>query len=270
MRHDRTDREGGTASDASRSGPTTRFVSATTSGRRVLVVLPTYNERDNLGPITDGILGATSDVDVLVVDDDSPDGTGRLADEIAAREKRVRVLHRARKEGLGRAYLAAFASALSDGYELVVEMDADFSHDPKYLPQMLARAEDVDLVIGSRYMAGGGSRGWGLGRRLLSHGANLYARTILCVGVHDLTSGFKCFRREVLETVGLPTVASAGYAFQVELTFRALRHGFRVSEMPIVFVDRRRGHSKMSWADVLEAATCVWSMRFSRSFDRRR
>src|SRR5262252_7183690 len=244
-------------------------MSATTSRRRVLVVLPTYNERDNLGPITNGILGATSGVDVLVVDDNSPDGTGRLAGEITTREKRVRVLHRARKEGLGRAYLAAFASALADGYELVVEMDADFSHDPKYLPEMLARAEDSDLVIGSRYVAGGGSRGWGFSRRLLSQGANIYARRILRVGVLDLTSGFKCFRREVLEAIGLPTVVSAGYAFQIELTFRALRHGFRVSEMPIVFVDRRRGHSKMSWAGVLEAATRVWSMRFSQPFDRR-
>src|SRR5262249_4520426 len=186
-----------------------------------------------------------------------------LADEITAREKRVRVLHRARKEGLGRAYLAAFASALFDGYELVVEMDADLSHDPKYLPEMLARAEDDDLVIGSRYVAGGGSVGWGLGRRLLSQGANLYARTVLRVDVHDLTSGFKCFRREVLDTIGLPTVGSAGYAFQIELTFRAVRHGFRVSEMPIVFVERRRGHSKMSWPVVLEAATRVWSLRLS-------
>jgi dolichol-phosphate mannosyltransferase len=159
---------------------------------------------------------------------------------------------------------------LSDGYELVVEMDADFSHDPRYLPEMLARAEDADLVIGSRYVAGGGSKGWGLGRRLISLGANLYARTILRVGVRDLTSGFKCFRREVLQAIGLPTVASAGYAFQIELTFRAIRHGFRVSEMPIVFVDRRRGHSKMSWAVALEAVTRVWSMRFSQFFDRRR
>ena len=231
--------------------------------RRVLVVLPTYNERDNLGPVTNGILSATSDVDVLVVDDNSPDGTGRLADEITAREKRVRVLHRARREGLGRAYRAAFASALSDGYELVVEMDADLSHDPKYLPEMFARAEDADLVIGSRYVAGGGSVGWGLGRRLLSQGANLYARTILGVDVHDLTSGFKCFRREVLERISLPTVASVGYAFQIELTFRAIRLEFSVSEMPIVFVDRCRGHSKMLWPVVLEAATRVWSLRCS-------
>jgi len=233
--------------------------------RRALVVLPTYNERENLGPITGRILAASAEVDVLVVDDNSPDGTGRLADEIAAREARVKVLHRSRKEGLGRAYLAAFAIALSDGYELLVEMDADFSHDPKYLPEMLARAKDADLVIGSRNVAGGGTSGWGLGRRLLSRSANLYARTILGVGVYDLTSGFKCFRRQVLEAIGLSTVASVGYAFQIELTYRAIRRGFRVVEMPIVFVERRSGHSKMSWAIAWEAATRIWALRCSRS-----
>lgn len=233
------------------------------SRRRALVVVPTYNERENLGPITSGILAASAEVDVLVVDDNSPDGTGRLADEIAAREPRVRVLHRARKEGLGRAYLAAFVIALSDGYEFVVGMDADFSHDPRYLPEMLARAKDTDLVIGSRYVAGGGTRGWALGRRLLSRNANLYARTILGVGVYDLTSGFKCFRRQVLEAIGLSTVACVGYAFQIELTHRTIRSGFRLVEMPIVFVERRSGHSKMSWAIVWEAVTRVWAMRYS-------
>lgn len=231
------------------------------SRRHALVVVPTYNERENLGPITSGILATTAEVDVLVVDDNSPDGTGRLADEIAARETRVRVLHRARKEGLGRAYLAAFAIALADGYEFVVEMDADFSHDPRYLPEMLARAKDTDLVIGSRNVAGGGTRGWGLGRRLLSRSANLYARTILGVRVYDLTSGFKCFRRQVLEAIGLSTVASVGYAFQIELTYRTIRSGFRLSEMPILFVERRSGHSKMSWAIAWEAATRIWAMR---------
>ena len=234
------------------------------SRRRALVVVPTYNERENIGPITGGILAATAEVDVLVVDDNSPDGTGRLADEIAARETRVRVLHRARKEGLGSAYLAAFAMALSDGYEFVVEMDADFSHDPSYLPEMLARAKDTDLVIGSRYVADGGTSGWALGRRLLSRSANLYARTILGVGVDDLTSGFKCFRRQVLEAIGLSTVASVGYAFQIELTYRTIRSGFRLVEMPIVFVERRSGQSKMSWAIAWEAATRIWAMRYSR------
>lgn len=234
------------------------------SRRRALVVLPTYNERENLGPITDRILAATAEVEVLVVDDNSPDGTGRLADEIAAREKRVRVLHRARKEGLGRAYLAAFAIALSEDYELVVEMDADFSHDPSYLPEMLARAKDADVVIGSRNVAGGGTSGWGLGRRVLSRSANLYAQAILGMGVRDLTSGFKCFRRQVLEAIGLSTVASVGYAFQIELTYRAVRSGFHVVEMPIVFVERRSGHSKMSWAIAWEATTRIWAMRISQ------
>jgi dolichol-phosphate mannosyltransferase len=237
--------------------------------RRVLVVVPTYNEHDNLGHIMSGILAATSEVDALIVDDNSPDGTGRLADEISARETRVRVLHRARKEGLGRAYLAAFGIALSDGYELVVEMDADLSHDPKYLPELIARADGADVVIASRTVPGGGTMGWGLGRRLLSRSANLYARTVLGVGVHDLTSGFKCFRREVLEAIDLSTIASAGYAFQIELTYRAVRCGFRVSEMPIIFVERRRGRSKMSWAVVWEAAAGVWPMRSWQSFDRK-
>jgi len=232
--------------------------------RRALVVLPTYNERDNLGPITGDVLAATSEVDVLVVDDNSPDGTGRLGDEISARETRVKVLHRPRKEGLGRAYLAAFAIALSDGYEFVVEMDADFSHDPTYLPEMLARAEDADLVIGSRNVSGGGTRGWSLHRRLLSQSANLYARTILSVGVHDLTSGFKCFRREVLEAIGLPTVASAGYAFQIELTYRAIRRGFRVSEMPIVFVERAGGTRRCRGPSCGRRPR-VWVMRASQS-----
>src|SRR5258705_8488634 len=190
--------------------------------RRVLVVLPTYNERDTLGPITNDILAAAADVDVLVVDDNSPDGTGRLADEITAREKRVKVLHRARKEGLGRAYLAAFASALSDGYELVVEMDADFSHDPRYLPEMLARAEDADLVIGSRYVAGGGSMGWGLGRRFVFLGADLFARTNLPVGGRGFTSGLKCFWGKGLQTNCPPPLAPPGHSFPQDRAFWAV------------------------------------------------
>jgi dolichol-phosphate mannosyltransferase len=229
-----------------------------------LVCLPTYDERENLGPVVTAILAATPEVDVLVVDDDSPDGTGRLADEISAREPRVQVLHRAGKEGLGKAYLAGFAWALARGYRLVLEMDADFSHDPRYLPGMLARAgADADLVLGSRWVPGGGTVNWGLGRKLVSRGGSLYARTILGVPVRDLTGGFKCFRREVLEAIDLPTVECSGYSFQIELTFRALRAGFRVVEVPIVFADRRVGRSKMSRAIVLEAIRKVWSMRRS-------
>jgi dolichol-phosphate mannosyltransferase len=228
---------------------------------RACVVLPTYDERENLPAIVPAILAASPEVDVLVVDDDSPDGTGRLADELAAREPRVRVLHRARKEGLGRAYLAGFEVALRAGYGRILEMDADFSHEPERLPALLAASRDADVVLGSRYVPGGGTRNWGLGRRLLSRGGSVYARTILGVRVHDLTGGFKCFRREVLERIDLPTVTSAGYAFQIELTWRALRAGFRVVEVPIVFADRRVGQSKMSRAIVLEALWKVWLIR---------
>jgi dolichol-phosphate mannosyltransferase len=234
--------------------------------RRALVCLPTYEERENIAPIVAAIHRAAPGVDVLVIDDASPDGTGALADEIAARDGRVNVLHRAGKEGLGRAYLAGFAWALERGYGLVLEMDADFSHDPKYLPILIARAEDADLVLGSRYVAGGGTVNWGLGRKLVSRGGSLYARTILGVGIRDLTGGFKCFRREVLEAIDLASVECSGYAFQIELTYRALRRGFRVAEVPIVFTDRRVGHSKMSRRIVLEAMRKVWSMRSSPFF----
>ena len=232
--------------------------------RPALVCLPTYDEADNLRPIVEAILAASPEVDVLVIDDDSPDGTGRLADEIAAREPRVQALHRSGKEGLGKAYLAGFAWALQRGYALVLEMDADFSHDPRYLPALLEAARRADLVLGSRNVPGGGTVNWGLGRRLLSRGGSLYARLILGLGIRDLTGGFKCFRREVLEAIDLPTVECSGYAFQIELTYRAVRKGFRVAEIPIVFADRRVGQSKMSRRIVLEAVRKVWSIRLSR------
>ena len=199
---------------------------------------------------------------MLVVDDSSPDGTGALADELAARERRVRVLHRPRKQGLGRAYLAGFDVALREGYGRILEMDADFSHDPAALPALLAASRDADLVLGSRYVPGGRTANWGLGRRLLSRGGSLYARAILGISVRDLTGGFKCFRREVLERIDLPTVRTTGYAFQIELTYRAVQRGFRVVEVPITFADRRVGQSKMSRAIVLEALWKVWAIRF--------
>lgn len=239
-------------------------MSQPSSRRRALVVLPTYNEAENLGPIVSAIFEASPDVDVLVVDDNSPDGTGRLADDLAAHEPRLTVLHRPGKQGLGRAYLAGFEVARQRGYELVIEMDADFSHDPKYLPEMIARAEHADLVVGSRNIEGGGAINWGVGRQVLSKGGSLYARTILGVPVHDLTTGFKCFRREVLDALDLETVTSTGYSFQIELTYRTIRAGFRVDEMPIVFVDRRVGQSKMSRAIFAEALWRVWAMRLSR------
>lgn len=231
--------------------------------RRSLVCLPTYDERDNVAPMVEAILAVDPKVEVLVIDDNSPDGTGEIADGIAAREPRVHVLHRAGKEGLGKAYLAGFAWALERGYGLVLEMDADFSHDPKYLPAMLAASRSADLVLGSRYVPGGGTVNWGLGRKILSRGGSFYARMVLGIGVRDLTGGFKCFRREVLESIDLPTVECSGYAFQIELTYRALRKGFRVAEIPIVFVDRRVGQSKMSRRIVLEGIRKVWSIRFS-------
>jgi dolichol-phosphate mannosyltransferase len=227
------------------------------------VCLPTYDEKDNVVPMTEAILAATADVDVLIIDDNSPDGTGQLADAIAAREPRVKVLHRAGKEGLGKAYLAGFDWALGHGYELILEMDADFSHDPECLPGMLEAARGADLVLGSRNVPGGGTVNWGLGRKIISRGGSLYARTILGIPVRDLTGGFKCFHRKVLESIDLPTVECSGYAFQIELTFRALRRGFRVVEFPIVFVDRRVGRSKMSKRIVLEALLKVWSIRRS-------
>ena len=231
---------------------------------RACVILPTYNERENLPQIAPAILAAAPELDVLVVDDNSPDGTGALADELAARVPRVKVLHREKKEGLGRAYLAGFAQALAAGYGRIIEMDADFSHDPARLPALLAASRDVDLVLGSRYVDGGGTVNWGAGRRLLSRGGSFYARTILGLGVRDLTGGFKCFRREVLEAIDLPSVRSSGYAFQIELTYRAVKRGFRVREVPITFVDRRVGKSKMSRRIVAEALWMVWKIRFSR------
>jgi dolichol-phosphate mannosyltransferase len=235
----------------------------TKPGRRALVCLPTYDERENIEAITAAILAAAPAVDILVIDDNSPDGTGVLADAIATREPRVKVLHRAGKEGLGKAYLAGFAWALERGYGLVLEMDADFSHNPRHLPALLAAVEGADLALGSRYVPGGGTVNWGVGRKLLSRGGSLYARTLLGLQIRDLTGGFKCFRREVLEGIDLGSVACTGYAFQIELTYRAVARGFRVAEVPIVFEDRRVGQSKMSKRIVVEALRKVWSIRAS-------
>ncbi|HRI63987.1 MAG TPA: polyprenol monophosphomannose synthase [Polyangium sp.] len=240
-----------------------RIVSPPSSfAARALVCIPTYNERDNIEAITRATLDVDNRVDILVVDDNSPDGTGKLADELAAKEPRLRVLHRPEKRGLGKAYLHAFREALALGYGFVVEMDADFSHDPRCLPKMIDEAtRGTHLVLGSRYVPGGGTVNWGIGRRILSRGGSLYARTILGVDVADLTGGFKCFRREVLEALDLDAIDSTGYAFQIEMTYRALRRGFVVEELPIVFEDRRVGQSKMSRAIFLEAIAVVWKLR---------
>ena len=229
---------------------------------RVLVLIPTYNEKDNVEPITREVLAAEPRCDVLVVDDNSPDGTGQLADELARKEPRIKVLHRTQKEGLGRAYIHAFRWALEQPYEFILEMDADFSHDPKSVPRLIDTARDgADLAIGSRYVEGGGTVRWGLGRKLISQGGSLYARTVLGVGVRDLTGGFKCFRRKVLESIDLNTIQASGYGFQIELTYRVLKSGFKVQEVPIIFEDRRLGTSKMSRKIFVEALSMVWKLR---------
>ena len=230
--------------------------------KRILIVTPTYNERDNLRGFLANLFDVLPSAHCLIVDDNSPDGTGELADELASKDDRVKVMHRAEKLGLGSAYLAAFQQGLRDGYDVLVEMDTDHSHDPRYLPAMVTELEaGGDLVIGSRNVPGGGVEGWGLGRHFLSKGGSLYSRAILGVSVHDLTSGFKMFRREVLEAIDLPGVHSEGYSFQIELTYRALRKGFRVREVPIIFVDRRAGASKMSRRVFAEAVLVVPRLR---------
>ncbi|HEX2097411.1 MAG TPA: polyprenol monophosphomannose synthase [Solirubrobacterales bacterium] len=228
------------------------------------LVLPTYNEAENVEPFVAAVLAKLPpSARVLIVDDNSPDGTGRIADRLAAERESVSVLHRPRKEGLGPAYIAGFRRALAEGAGYVLEMDSDFSHEPAYLPRLLDAAARVDLVIGSRYVEGGGVGDWGPLRRTISRGGSAYARTVLGVEVRDLTGGFKCFRREVLEAIDLDAVRSRGYAFQVELTYRAIQRGFTVAEVPIVFRDRRVGASKMNRAIVLEAIWRVPLLRFA-------
>ncbi|HEY8431482.1 MAG TPA: polyprenol monophosphomannose synthase [Sandaracinaceae bacterium] len=232
---------------------------------RVLVVTPTYNEADNLEPFARALFEVLPSAHLLVVDDASPDGTGKLADRLAGRDERVRVLHRGGKLGIGSAYLEGFRLGLRDGYDVLVQMDTDLSHDPAHLPEMLAALESgADLVIGSRNIPGGGVRGWGLGRHVLSKGGSLYSRTILGLSIRDLTSGYKAWSRRALEAIDLGAVRSEGYSFQIEMTWRALRRGFRVVEVPIVFVDRRAGKSKMSRKIFLEAVAMVWKLRLER------
>jgi dolichol-phosphate mannosyltransferase len=226
------------------------------------LILPTYNEAGNI----ERFVAAARDklpaaARILIVDDGSPDGTGELADRLAAEHEEVEVLHRPRKEGLGPAYIAGFRSALAGGASLILEMDSDFSHQPAYLPRLLEAAETADLVIGSRYVPGGGVSDWGALRRAISRGGSAYARVVLGIGVRDLTGGFKCFRREVLEAIDLDAVQARGYAFQVELTYRAIQKGFKVVEVPIVFRDRQVGDSKMDRSIVAEA---IWRVPLLR------
>jgi len=250
--------------------PTMHAPDAPALGAGVWVVLPTYNEAENLGPISGAILAALPAATLLVVDDDSPDGTGRLADELASTDPRVQVLHRAAKQGLGRAYLDGFARALGGGAGVVVQMDADFSHDPASLAGLVAPVVDgrVDLVIGSRYAPGGGVVDWGIGRRIVSRGGSLFAGVVLGLRPRDLTGGFKAWRAATLAAVPFDGVHAGGYVFQIEMTFRASRAGARIQEFPITFRDRRIGQSKMSRRIIVEALIVVVQLRAEELRDR--
>lgn len=239
---------------------------------KFLIVIPTYNEIQNLKGLTESVfqvvdskahLYDVKEVNVLIVDDNSPDGTGKLADEIAKKEPRLSVLHRAQKNGLGKAYVAGFAWALDRGYDAICEMDADFSHNPSYLPEFWRLLKDHDVVMGSRYVEGGGVKNWGIGRKLISRGGSFYAQTILGMKVNDMTGGFNAWKRQVLEAVDISTLRSEGYAFQIELKWRAWKKGFKLEEFPILFEDRFAGKSKMSNKIIVEAMMRVASMKFN-------
>ncbi len=230
---------------------------------RALVIIPTYNEAENLPKIVPMVLEQDTRLEVLVVDDNSPDGTGALADQMAAADSRIHVVHRQGKLGLGTAYVAGFRYAIAQGFDYAFEMDADFSHDPKHLPTFLEEAQDADLVIGSRYLGGRVTiLNWPMSRLLLSYFANVYARWVTGLKLWDSTGGFKCYRRNVLEGVDLDQVHSNGYSFQIEMSFRAWRRKFRLKEIPILFTDRAEGHSKMSHAIIWEAVWMVWRLRW--------
>jgi len=227
-----------------------------------VICMPTYNERENLEGIIEAIHQEIGDVDILVIDDDSPDGTGDIADELADQDERIHVLHRTEKAGLGPAYLDGFRWALDRDYDAILEMDADFSHQPKYLPDMIGALDDADVCVGSRYVPGGGTEDWGWLRKVLSRGGGVYARTSLGFDVQDPTAGFVAWRREVLETMDLDAVEASGYVFQIELKYRAHVRGFDIVEIPITFPDRKAGESKMTADIALEAITAVWRIRW--------
>jgi dolichol-phosphate mannosyltransferase len=231
---------------------------------RTLIIIPTYNEFENLPLLLRQLFTYAPITDVLIVDDNSPDGTGELAEEIRRQNPQVYVLHRSGKLGLGTAYIAGFKYAIQHGYDAAFEMDADFSHDPRYLPGFLKAVEKADLVIGSRYVPGGSTPNWSFIRRLISGSGNIFARFMLDIPVHDCTGGFRCYRRQVLQSIDLDAIQSQGYAFQVELTYRVLQQGFKIVEIPITFMDRRLGTSKMSRKIVIEAFIYVLRTRFSK------
>jgi len=229
-----------------------------------VVVVPTYNERENIEELIEKTLSTSPDIDILIVDDNSPDGTGEIAKKIAKENPRVKVLHRPGKMGLGSAYVEGFKWALEKGYDFIMEMDADFSHNPEDIPRFIEKIKEYDLVIGSRYTDGVSVVNWPISRLLLSYFANIYARTVTGVPIMDLTGGFKCFRRKVLESINLDTIMSDGYAFQIEMNYRAYKKGFKITEIPIIFIERRAGSSKMSKKIVWEAFWLVWKLRFGR------
>lgn len=231
---------------------------------KTLIIIPTYNEVENLPPLLESIFSYAPETDILIVDDNSPDGTGKLADQIHEANPQVHVLHRTGKLGLGTAYIAGFKYAIAQNYDAAFEMDADFSHDPRYLPDFIKAIENADLVIGSRYIHSGGTPNWSLLRRIISGGGNIFARFMLSIPVHDCTAGYRCYRRQVLESIGLDTIQAQGYAFQVELAYRVVRQGFRVVEIPIIFMDRRVGKSKMSRKIFVEGFLWVLKTRFSK------
>ena len=235
----------------------------TLARERALVIVPTYNERENVARLIEAVLRQDPRLEVLVVDDGSPDGTGRIVDTLATADPRVHALHRPSKMGLGTAYLAGFKWGIERAYDYLLEMDADFSHDPAHLPQFLAAIRDADLVLGSRYQGGRVTVvNWPISRLILSYSANIYARAVTGLPLYDATGGFKCFRRLVLESINLDEVKSNGYAFQIEMSFRAWKKGFRIVEMPIVFTDRTEGQSKMSKRIIREAVWMVWRLRY--------
>ena len=235
---------------------------------KTVIIIPTYDERENVGPISQAVLQNVPEANILFVDDNSPDGTGTLLDELARNDPRIHVLHRPGKQGLGRAYIAGFKQALAEGYEFIFEMDCDFSHDPRELPNFLRAAAEADLVLGSRYAGGIRVMNWPLSRLLLSTGASAYVRLITGLPVWDPTGGFKCFRRRVLEAIDLDHVTSSGYSFQIEMTHKAWMRGFRIREIPIVFEDRRAGYSKMSMAIAQEAIFMVLRLAARHGFRR--
>ncbi|UCF19541.1 MAG: polyprenol monophosphomannose synthase [Gemmatimonadota bacterium] len=239
-----------------------------TEKERTLIVMPTYNERENLPVIVPRALGQDPGIEILIVDDNSPDGTGELADQLARADQRVHVLHRAGKQGLGTAYLAGFKWALARGYEYVFEMDSDFSHNPDHIPEFLEAAKRNDLVLGSRYLRGVTVVNWPMSRLLLSYFANKYSRIVTGLPFSDTTGGFKCYRRKVLEQINLDAIRSEGYSFQIETTFRAWRRGFRITEIKIIFTDRTEGTSKMSGKIIREAIWRVWALRLLRTIGR--